>query len=127
MSALQSGILSILFQHDRRHVLFYLVLLELGLALRERLQWFDLAHLDLLADELDVDLLDFEIRPRKLAPTSEAIGLIAAGVWGEGPDERWKWRERLVGNLPAVSEEAREELLRQVSRLAFVKDARWAK
>lgn len=127
MTAKAETVMQAILQHDERHLLYYLVLLEISKALREAWPQFTLSHFALIADELDVDLLDVHIRPRVLSPTSEGVGLVAAGVWGEGPEARWTWKQRLIAaDLPEPTIHERAVLLERVERLPFVSRASWA-
>jgi len=119
--------ISILLNHDQPHRMYYLVLLEIGVRVRAAMPQFDVGHLALLADELDVDLLDYQIRPHDLEPTTEGIGLIAATIWGEPASERWKWKHKLNdASLLDPSTADRDLLLARVLELRFVQTARWA-
>lgn len=113
-------------EHDPRHRLYYQALLKLGRELRGRLDWFRLEHLSLLADELAFEFEGAEILPHDLNPTSEAIGLVAAGTWGGTIEDRFLWTQRILGLVGEPSARERDLLLQEVRRCNLAQNARWS-
>lgn len=128
MTTPRTNVMHVLLAHDQRHLLYYVVLLEIATSLRRDLPDFTLSHFVFIADELDIDLIDVQIRPYELDPTSEGLGVVAAGVWGEGAETRWLWKARLnAPDLPEPTLEDRETLLAAIRRLPFVRRAAWSR
>ena len=85
--------LSIILEDDHRHLTYFVVLREIGTRLRAAIPHFELGHLALLADELDVDLSDASL----LDPSPADRELLLAQVFKLGFVQAARWAdERLI-------------------------------